>query len=227
VKGRASIGIVIPVKNESQTIAKVVEGCNPWGKVYVVLDDGTQDDTASVAEKAGAEVLHSATSGLAPSLLKGLQHCSTSHGLVIVLDAGNSHRAEDIPILLSKNSSLVIGSRFLAESLFNQVWYRKLLTYTASLLLALPFKSWGDFTSGYRCYDANMLRTLIDNGVFEKINSQDRAVQFELLWWIKRLGFSWAFAPIHYEGSTSSVNRGKILEALRIWWHLLLRGDSL
>ena len=53
---KAKILIVIPALNEEETIEKVIINSKCYGDVLVV-DDGSTDDTSTLAKKAGAVVI--------------------------------------------------------------------------------------------------------------------------------------------------------------------------
>lgn len=54
-----SIDAVIPARDEEQTVATVVEACLgcDWIREVIVVDDGSEDDTAARAGAAGAKVV--------------------------------------------------------------------------------------------------------------------------------------------------------------------------
>ena len=58
-ENREGVGIIIPAYNEEDRIAAAVESIIrlPWIEHILVVDDGSTDDTAKTARKAGAEVL--------------------------------------------------------------------------------------------------------------------------------------------------------------------------
>ena len=51
------IGIVTPTYNEAGNIPTLIEGLKPLGAQLIVVDDGSTDGTASIAEEAGAIVI--------------------------------------------------------------------------------------------------------------------------------------------------------------------------
>ena len=53
---RPSLAIVIPAFNEAKTIGAIVESLLIHGTV-IVVDDGSDDDTATIAKHAGAFVV--------------------------------------------------------------------------------------------------------------------------------------------------------------------------
>ena len=54
---RMKVTCVIPAFNEEKTVQKVVERAKLYVNEVIVVDDGSSDRTAEVAELAGAEVI--------------------------------------------------------------------------------------------------------------------------------------------------------------------------
>ena len=48
--GRSNIAIIIPAKNESFTIKKVIRHCSRYGTV-IVIDDASSDETGKISFK--------------------------------------------------------------------------------------------------------------------------------------------------------------------------------
>ncbi|HEY2128805.1 MAG TPA: glycosyltransferase family 2 protein [Streptosporangiaceae bacterium] len=73
---RGDVAIVIPAKNESDRIGATVKAAaeTPGADLVVVVDDGSRDGTAAVAERAGAIVLrHSRCRGKGAALETGAE----------------------------------------------------------------------------------------------------------------------------------------------------------
>ena len=73
---RGDVAIVIPAKNESDRIGDTVKAAaqTPGADLVVVVDDGSRDGTAAVAERAGAIVLrHSRCRGKGAALETGAE----------------------------------------------------------------------------------------------------------------------------------------------------------
>ncbi|MBM3214214.1 glycosyltransferase family 2 protein [Candidatus Poribacteria bacterium] len=114
------VGIVIPALNEAAAIGRVV-GDIPKGvaEEIIVVDNGSDDDTASVAEAAGARVVREPRRGYGFACLAGIAALSPDVDTVIFMDGDRSDDANQIPSLLEpirrQEAELVIGSRSLGE----------------------------------------------------------------------------------------------------------------
>src|SRR5947208_6450263 len=78
---------IIPALNEEFTVGKVVQFCfnNPLINEVIVVDDKSEDNTASVAAAAGARVIVSEVRGKGTSMKDGVN--AASNDLIIFLDA--------------------------------------------------------------------------------------------------------------------------------------------
>lgn len=120
--------IVIPAHNEAATIADVVHSVAAFGTPLVV-DDGSDDDTAELARSAGAVVVrHARNAGYDAALQSGFVEAARRGAeLVVTFDADGQHGAaalEEVLLLLKRGDcDLVLGVRErsarVAESLFS------------------------------------------------------------------------------------------------------------
>lgn len=82
---------VIPAFNEGLTLGSVVQRAHAAGLRCLVVDDGSSDDSAGVARRAGADVvvIHQRNSGYSVALRTGLQAAAAQPGCrwVASLDA--------------------------------------------------------------------------------------------------------------------------------------------
>ena len=119
--------IQIPCYNEAQTLAialaslpREVAG---FDKVeWLIIDDGSKDDTVEVAKRCGVDhiVSHTQNQGLARAFMTGINACLALGADVIVnTDADNQYEAADIPALvqpiLDGTAEIVVGARPIAE----------------------------------------------------------------------------------------------------------------
>ena len=107
------ISIVIPTKNEENSIKKIIEECIPYGDEVLVVDGHSRDLTRDVAREAGARVVLDHQKGKGDGLRVGLKEVKGD--IVVFIDADGSHDANDIPDIIRPiiegKADLVIGSR--------------------------------------------------------------------------------------------------------------------
>lgn len=118
--------IQIPCYNEAETLAialaalpRQVSGFD--SVEWLVIDDGSRDDTAVVASANGVDhvVRHARNQGLARAFMTGLDACLRLGADIIVnTDADNQYQADDIPALtepiLAGRAEIVVGARPIA-----------------------------------------------------------------------------------------------------------------
>ena len=89
---RSRVAVVIPAFNEAASIACVVESARRWG-TCVVVDDGSTDGTARLAQAAGALIVrHERNRGYDGALDSGFRRASEEGcDVIISLDADGQH----------------------------------------------------------------------------------------------------------------------------------------
>lgn len=114
------VSVIIPAFNEENAIASVVKDVNAALKTakikdfeIIVVDDGSGDGTADLAEKAGARVIRNIQNiGYGFSLKQGIR--AAAHDTIVIADADGTYPVEMIPDLLEKyrqGFDLVVGAR--------------------------------------------------------------------------------------------------------------------
>src|ERR1700738_4838995 len=114
----AKVAAVIPAYNEEKHIGDVVRRTRHKLDNVLVVDDGSQDQTADRAREAGAEVIvHEQNRGKGETIKTGLRHwLDRQFDFVIILDADGQHRPEEIErfiaVALSPEApKLILGNR--------------------------------------------------------------------------------------------------------------------
>jgi len=109
---------VIPAYNEANRITAVVERTQKFVDDVIVADDGSTDDTASVARRAGATVVsHPQNCGAGAATMTGIEAArALGTDVIVTLDADEQHDPCDIPSLLQPilgdRADIVFANRF-------------------------------------------------------------------------------------------------------------------
>src|SRR5687768_2584929 len=109
--------VIIPCLNERASIGLIVSGVRRYLPTVLVVDDGSVDGTAVVAERAGAEVIRfSLSQGKGAALQTGWDlACKRGFQWALTMDGDGQHSPSDIPVFLNglqrSSSELIIGNR--------------------------------------------------------------------------------------------------------------------
>jgi len=196
---------LIPAHNESAHIAGVVSSACQYLPVLVV-DDGSTDDTARLAEQAGARVLRQTPNqGKGAAMIAGFRVClADGCAAVVTLDGDGQHDPAEIPRFLNYYASqpvgLVIGRRQFSKM--------PLLRRTTNTIGRFMF-SWAvrqpipDNQSGYRLVAAPLMQLLID--------SDEKGFELEVdmitLCLKHNLGLGWVPIRTIYAGEASHIRK--------------------
>lgn len=195
---------IIPAFNEARRIAPVIEGVMAHlapGDVLVV-DDGSTDDTAVVARRAGARVFRfERNAGKGFALREGFSTAiQEGYDFVIVLDADGQHSPERIPDFLkaARCADIVVGSRKPFVGMPRANWLsNRITTLAISLMTSTRID---DSQSGFRLVKTEVLRAV-------SLKTTHFQTESELL--VKALwkGFSLAHVPVEviYRGERSHI----------------------
>lgn len=156
---------VIPAYNEAATIGKVIQETKKYVDAVFVVDDGSTDNTAEVAQHHGAQVIrHRTNRGIGAAQQSGYDAAiNNGFDYIVQLDGDGQHNPEHIPEMLSvaQGCGMVIGSRFLNESYRAYPFVRRLgISFFTLVVNLLTHVGITDVTSGYRVYRTESLRKL-------------------------------------------------------------------
>ncbi|MEM9131702.1 MAG: TIGR04282 family arsenosugar biosynthesis glycosyltransferase [Actinomycetota bacterium] len=113
----ARVAVVIPALDEEAAIADVVARCRTFaGAAVVVVDNGSVDDTAAVADDAGADVVVERRRGYGQACAAGVARAvELGADVVAFVDGDASSPPEELPAVvepvLAGTADLVQGSR--------------------------------------------------------------------------------------------------------------------
>lgn len=223
---------IVPTFNESENLARLLAAllALPVNLDVVVVDDNSPDGTGELADawskKTGrVHVIHRpAKLGLGTAYLAGFAH-ALSHGYerIITMDADFSHDPSYIPAMLMRceRADVVIGSRYVRDGGTKDCTLpRKMLSRTANAVaqtaLGLTPR---DCTAGFRCYRADVLRSL----PLDSIVSNGYSFLVEIAYLIQQRGWRFEELPIVFTNRTlgnSKISRMEIVKAIMTIWRL-------
>jgi dolichol-phosphate mannosyltransferase len=225
--------VVIPTYQEAENIETVlrrVRAAAPEVAVLVV-DDGSPDGTADLAEAVGGEVgrvsvlRRAAKSGLGSAYRAGFDlGLEAGHDVIVEMDADLSHDPADVPRLLAavaEGAALAVGSRYVPGGATPH-WpvHRRFLSRGgnryAGIVLGLGVR---DATAGFRAYQAAVLRR-ID---FATTRADGYAFQVEMAYRVAQAGGPIVELPIVFSDrvrGTSKMSGRIVVEAMALvtWW---------
>lgn len=155
------IAAVIPAFNEEVAIGSVALLTGEHVDEVIVVDDGSSDRTAHVAEMAGARVIrHHRNMGKGAALKTGFEAADAD--IVVTLDADGQHNPAEIPKLvepiLRGEADVVNGSRYLHGRDENTPRYRRvgqrILDRATNIATGLEIT---DTQSGFRAFSAESI----------------------------------------------------------------------
>ena len=156
------VSVIIPACNESQSIGQVVNRVTTLYPDFeiIVVDDGSTDNTASVAKDAGATIYrHPYNVGNGAAVKSGIR---LALGRILVfMDADGQHDPSDIEKILQyfPQYDMVVGARPLRQrtsigrALGNRI-YNWLASYVAKFRVE-------DLTSGFRAIKSDIARSFL------------------------------------------------------------------
>lgn len=175
------IAAVIPAYNVESTIGDVIRDVSLFADEIIVVDDGSTDNTFSVARMAMATVVaHRHNKGYGKALQSGfLLALTTYHDIVVTIDGDGQHDPYEIPRLVSPillgKADVVLGSRFLTKNtvpLYRKIGIKiitKLFNWKSPLKVT-------DAQCGFRAYHRSVIErlNLSDDGMGASIEILDR-----------------------------------------------------
>lgn len=196
----SKIFVVVPAYNVAQRrLRSVLEKLKVLPYSVVVVDDGSTDETASIASEYTTVLRHVLNRGQGAALMTGTSY-ALQHGAEIIVhfDADGQMDTAEIaavvePLIQNPELDIVLGSRFLRD---NKIpWTKKYFLQKPALLFQY-------LTSGLRLSDVhNGFRALRASAATRLEIQQDRmAHASEIVMQIRRLGLRYQEVPvtIHY-----------------------------
>lgn len=158
------VSVVVPAFNEAQSVRQTIQGIQEvldktgiTGEI-VLVDDGSSDGTAALAESAGARVLrHKNNMGYGASLKTGIRN--VSYETIVITDADGTYPIDMIPELIRRmeesGADMVVGARTGDEVAIPLIRkpFKWIVRRLAQYIAERPIP---DLNSGLRAFRKNM-----------------------------------------------------------------------
>jgi glycosyltransferase involved in cell wall biosynthesis len=213
--GRGRIVALIPAYQESARIGDVVVAAHRELPV-IVVDDGSTDDTAAIAENAGARVVRQVPNAGKGAALRAGFRVALEDGVdaVVTLDADGQHDPAEILAFLEAfaldRPELIIGRRDTGA----MPAIRRASNVAGGALLAVALgRAVPDNQSGYRLIGRRLMRAMLES------NESGFEFEVEMIARCIALGLPIASVPIRtiYAGEASHIRPWRhFTEFLRI-----------
>lgn len=197
---------VIPCFNEAGAIASVVSGVIPALVTVFVVDDGSADETARLAEEAGAKVLkHNGNLGKGAALVRGLSEArSRGFKWALLLDGDGQHAPEDFSALFQNAAkspvALVVGNRMADSARMPMVrrWTNRIMSCVLSRMTGQELP---DTQCGLRLARLDALDKV-------ELRASRFEIESEMLVAFLAAGFAVGFVPVQavYKNEQSKIH---------------------
>lgn len=220
----ADTAVIIPVYCEAQVITNVVSEIHEIFGVVICVDDGSNDNSAELARKAGAVIVrHPMNLGQGAALQTGIEAALslTEINYFVTFDADGQHDPGDVVNMLARirngDVDVVFGSRFLDQrtkvALPKQVVLKLAIFYTNAIC-------------GMKLSDAHNGLRVFNRKVAASINLKHSGMAHatEIVNQIGLNGFRYTEEPVHIRYTEYSKAKGQSLwNSINIFFELLFR----
>jgi dolichol-phosphate mannosyltransferase len=233
-----NFAIIIPMANEEvefntfiNVLIKVLDKLD-CGKVYLIVDNASKDNTKHLCEKLSQNdsrfemVWSPENKNVVDAYIKGYKVAlENKHDIIIEMDAGLSHDPRAIPMfirVLNEGNDCAFGSRFInGGSISDSDWKRtvlsKLGTISSNFLLGTNMF---DMTSGFQGFNSNIVRDFLKYELKSKAHFYQTELRFLLR---KKRYFE---IPIHYKAPSPRVSTRAIQNSISVLLYYFIKRIS-
>lgn len=218
------IFVVVPAYNEEKTIEKVLKDLLKMGFEFVVVDDGSHDETNSIVKKVimenkhGYLCKHLLNRGLGAAIKTGIEASLEEEAdIIVTFDADGQHDPNDIctvidPIIKNE-ADLCVGKRDFNEMPVNKQFGNRVMNLITLIFYGIRVN---DSQSGLRAFNRKAAQNIV-------INARDYGVSSEIIGEVKRHDLKLKEVPMKTIYTDYSMKKGtNLVEGLKILSKLIM-----
>lgn len=215
--------IIIPVYNEAEVVANVVNTVLEEYKYVICINDGSKDNSSLEIAKTNAYLIeHPINMGQGAALQTGIEFArQLPVDYFVTFDADGQHRLLDVGVMLKEikkdKYDIILGSRFLGEAIG--------MKKSKEIILKLAIK-FSNATSGIKLTDTHNGLRVFNRHVAEtmQITLPDMAHASEILEIIATQRYRYTEVPVTIEYTDYSRAKGQtLINAINIGFDTVLR----
>lgn len=135
------VWVIVPAFNEASVIADVLADVRTVFPNVVCVDDGSTDDTADTARRAGAHLVrHPVNLGQGAAIQTGVEYARSRPGaaVFVTFDADGQHRVKDVLTMIDRLTAedvdLIVGTRFAGGAVSHTPPIKRIVLRAAAFL---------------------------------------------------------------------------------------------
>jgi glycosyltransferase involved in cell wall biosynthesis len=207
------IVVVMPAYNASRTLEKTLQEVPDFVDAIVLVDDGSEDDTALKAQQLGIRMVvrHDRNLGYGANQKTCYREAlALDADIIVMLHPDYQYSPKMIPAMCSAIAygeyQVALGSRILGKGALEggmplyKYFFNRVLTFLQNIVIN---QKMSEYHSGFRAYQASFLRSIPFQG-----NSDDFIFDNELLCQFLKKGARVCeiSCPTRYDEDSSSIN---------------------
>ena len=219
-----NLAIIIPAYNEAGRIATSIAGIRKFSNAdIVIVNDGSDDDTAGEAKAAGARVIELPFNlGYGAALQTGFKYAlDKGYEFAVQMDADGQHDPLSMEALISPvlrdEIDVVIGSRFLDKGNYKAPFVRRMGMYFFGIITSVVTgRRITDPTSGFQALNKKVMEFYASDAYPADYPDADVIIM------LHRQGFRFKEVPVIMHNAAKRSMHGGILKPLYYIFKMML-----
>jgi glycosyltransferase involved in cell wall biosynthesis len=216
--------VVVPAYNEEKTVENVLEDLLKMGFDFVVVDDGSSDNTNKIVtriikeKQKGLLCKHLLNRGLGAAIKTGIEAAlAQGADIIVTFDADGQHDPNDINTvimpIIKKEADVAVGKRDFKEMPSSKKYGNQIMNFITLIFYGIRVN---DSQSGLRAFNRKAAQSII-------INARDYGVSSEIIGEVKRHQLKLEEVPMKTIYTDYTMKKGtNLYEGLKILTKLIL-----